>query len=1609
MAHKRFVAAYLLGVSFLPSLLPAVVMAQDLPADPTVVAGDIRITSPSATQMLMQQGSRYGIVDWGSFSIGQGFGVQVNNGAGATLNRVTGGNLSSILGSLTATGSVYLVNPNGIVVGRTGVVNTGGRFVATTLNMTNADLLNGGDATFAGDSSGFVVNMGQVSSLGGDVALLARHVVNEGTLSAPNGTAGVIAGREILMRDAAVADGLFSVRVGGADSSATDAGAIRAAAAELRAKGGNVYALAGNTDGTIEATGVAKVKGRIFLTAGDSGALQVEKTAKARNADGSGGTLIATGGTVDMAGTLDASGTKGGAVVVKAGGETQFDGQIFASGGEGGFVEVSGGHISFDGQVQTGGGTLLIDPDNIEITFNNSALLTGAVDATILTPTDIQTLLDSGDVIIETNGATGEAGTLAVTSGVFWNTSNSLTLLATGDVLLRNSIQNNSEAGGDLNIVAGWDGSTGAGIGELLAGSFDAGAFDAPALDSQTLFGQSTGLAYSYNGTSALTSGSVFLGYDTATNGIAVGAKSGTTRVYTRNLSITGASAADYTGGFAQLGYNVNGTGDQGTVSGNIQVRATRNVTVVAGPNAQNAAQIGHGGLNQSDVSSGAAATIKGDIAVEAGGDMLVQGGDPGYEAEAYAMIGHGAFDLPTLMATTGTRSGKIDVTVAGDLVIQQGSSSFTDPAWIGHHGAVDAKSDTTMTAKAFYESTAAQTLDDPSAWVNMLALDTYFGDVRLTTTASALRLVGSTSGLDCECDSIASSGHLIVHSAGNLILGSAASSDFHYNNQGSGDLILATDGDVTNNAGSTAIGSLDPLHLGEFGSGIWTIWSDRPDHDSGTMGVLPARLLFFRTTFNPADPLDPMQMVVNTLVYRRMPIIIPKDTTITYGESYTPDGIDMFLEGDGEVITDPSAWGFSLSTPYLDDSVVSVPPSGYIDAGTYANAIVTNVSGSTSAVPTSYALGKGWLTVNQADITVTLADQTKDYDAAGYGLTPTYSGWIGNDDDSLIDATGLSFSYSGGDGSGVNVTAPLDPYIVSALGLAVSSSNYHLVTDDTASLIITPRQLYASIINPIVKTYDGTDAATLTSDDFALDGFVAGQGATVTQTAGTYDSLHVGSTILVSAVLGEGDFTADTGTVLSNYILPVDAFTEDGTINQAQLTASIIGNPSKVYDGSDAATLTDANFQLDGFFGSDGATVGQTSGTYASANASLTNTVTATLADTDFSATGDTMLTDYILPVSASGNGIITRAGLTAVIAGSPFKTYDGTSAATLTADDFRLVGFVEGQGATVTQTDGTYDSAHAGLSVGVSATLAAGDFTADPDTLLSNYDLPTLAEGFGMIDRKGLTVSIIGNPVKTYDGTTLANLTPANFFFDGFVAGEGATVSQTIGSYDAADPGPRAVSATLSPGDMAGQGTTDLSNYSLPEFAQGNGTIVTRSITPPDLKVADPFPTTPLGDPAGPTDVLQVINTETTQQILDEINAGANFCREFVQQEYAIDCLSDRLQSVADGLSGSGEYSEVRAALEDAARKLHELAIDNASAALVQSVMRGGGRSSSRPLTGISADSLLTANAEARAIIEATQVVLLRSGSDSARRRVAFQEVGQIVGSTATLLRSS
>ncbi len=112
--------------------------AYALPAGGTVVAGTSSIVGAKGA-VTIDQSSQNAVINWQSFSIGQGEAVtfQQPNSSSVALNRVLGGDPSNILGSLSANGKVFLVNPNGILFAKGAQVNVAG-LVASTLDITDA-------------------------------------------------------------------------------------------------------------------------------------------------------------------------------------------------------------------------------------------------------------------------------------------------------------------------------------------------------------------------------------------------------------------------------------------------------------------------------------------------------------------------------------------------------------------------------------------------------------------------------------------------------------------------------------------------------------------------------------------------------------------------------------------------------------------------------------------------------------------------------------------------------------------------------------------------------------------------------------------------------------------------------------------------------------------------------------------------------------------------------------------------------------------------------------------------------------------------------------------------------------------------------------------------------------------------------------------------------------------------------------------------------------------------------------------------------------------------------------------------------------------------------
>ncbi len=368
------------------------------------------------------------VINWEGFNISAHEMAQFiqPGSSSAVLNRVVGGSISDIQGALKANGNVFVINPNGIVIGANAVIDVNS-FVGSTKDLDNNEFMNGGDLNFKGNSDAGIVNHGTIKASGGDIFLIARTIENTGKLEAKNGTVGAAATDGNVLLKSAGTERLFiqtetGKKLADGQIALDNKGVIESINAELKAYSGNPYAMAIKNSGRISATDITQKGGRILLqavgkdeTVINSGVLEAKGTkggeikvlgdkvgltenavvdASGKNGGGKinigGGfqgkddsiqnaTITYVGKDVQIKADAEESGN-GGDIVVWADDTTRFAATVTAKGGllagNGGNVEVSGKrHLDFQGKVDLTAvngeiGTLLLDPTTIYINDN---------------------------------------------------------------------------------------------------------------------------------------------------------------------------------------------------------------------------------------------------------------------------------------------------------------------------------------------------------------------------------------------------------------------------------------------------------------------------------------------------------------------------------------------------------------------------------------------------------------------------------------------------------------------------------------------------------------------------------------------------------------------------------------------------------------------------------------------------------------------------------------------------------------------------------------------------------------------------------------------------------------------------------------------------------------------------------------------------------------------------------------------------------------------------------------------------------------------------------------------------------------------------------------
>ena len=710
-------------ILFLPSLLFA------KPKGASVKSGTADIRSMGSVMEV--QASERTIIHWDEFSIhaGEALSFVQPSVDSAVLNRVMSG-MSQIDGQLLANGRVYLLNPNGIVIGKEGVVQAAS-FIASTLDFGNEDFFKNRELLFKGDSQARIVNLGKVEAIGGDVFLLGRAVVNEGLLKASEGVVGIAAAREILLKPSGLQRLFIDPR----------------REMQVEEIHGNAYRYAINQSGTIEASGTKEENGRIFLVADGSAVHSGILTAK-------GGAVHLLGEKVAVLeeGKIDVSGDCGGGEVLIGGdfqgkndqiqnailsvvGEgaeiyadalengdggrvivwsdetTLMQGSIFARGGkqsgDGGFVETSGREtLDFRGQVDTTApfgktGELLLDPSSIGISSNpTSGIVFDAPTLTYVPTVAVANLedavltaqLNTTNVTISTASGFNVVGNVVFVTDIAWTSNNNFTVLAddaiivSSNVTISNGLANAGSItfdGGTITIAGRVSMSNGhvsftTNKGDITIATAAASAGEVTSISGNVTFNSSGNIAITANDTASILVGTTDGGVSMTSLG---------------NLTLTGAPT---TTGFAHIttgdlsnSFNIGGNlilqggaasgsfaqiGRTGASSSNIAFSVDGDVKVLGGVGSGSYALAGH------DRGTVAGSITFADINFNTvGGDVQVIGGTG---TDAFAHIGAvNGSAVSTFLASGDVTLNK----VVGDILVQAGTSD----AMIGYGNSV--------------------------------------------------------------------------------------------------------------------------------------------------------------------------------------------------------------------------------------------------------------------------------------------------------------------------------------------------------------------------------------------------------------------------------------------------------------------------------------------------------------------------------------------------------------------------------------------------------------------------------------------------------------------------------------------------------------------------------------------------------------------------------------------------------------------------------------------------------------------------------------------------------------------------------------------------------
>lgn len=725
------------------------------PTSGVVSAGQARIVQSGTLTNVTQQSSR-AVIDWQGFSVAANESVnfQQPSTSAVTLNRVDGSDPSSVLGHITANGSVFLVNPNGIVFGQGSTVDVSG-LVAATANISNANFM-AGNYRFdqAGSAAAKVQNQGTIRiANAGIAALVGRQVSNSGFISANLGKVSLVGGDVFvldlgadhlvsLILDPAAIEQIVDAQGVPLMARVDNTGAIAAGGGRVEISADTVSHLLDNVinvQGDIRATSVQSHDGTISLT---GGATTDATLGGVLQAGGAGGLVTVAGRDVTVAAGAQIDMGSGAALQLNATHDLHIDaplnGLYDGAVGGGALTATAGHNLAISQSIATNNGALSLSAGGTLTAATGTTLQSGsqALSLSGAAGVVVDRVLSQGAVAITSSaGAVDVASAIAAPStGTDAEPAASVTVQAQQGLTLHGALASGNitlNAAGDVALLDAPVESTGGNIVAQAGGALNLSAAAITPADIRLGSGGALNVAQVLGGSAGGTSNSIMIDGGGAVTLAGANAGAGGIAVTGRGGDVTSPGA---TGGLVSSGsVTVDAlAGQAGTAAAPLTISAGDGAGAAGG-----ASVFGHDGVTVGALVTPGAVLLRSD-----NGNVVATSAIAGSVAASLADAApvvqlqiQAAGDVTLAGARTGASGFSVTGTAAGG-----GAGSFSLSG-----GALLSDGDVAVT------TTGAIRLD---------ALVQSGGNVTMTSTAGTLT-VGS-AGM-----SVTSAGHGISLTAG--------------------------------------------------------------------------------------------------------------------------------------------------------------------------------------------------------------------------------------------------------------------------------------------------------------------------------------------------------------------------------------------------------------------------------------------------------------------------------------------------------------------------------------------------------------------------------------------------------------------------------------------------------------------------------------------------------------------------------------------------------------------------------------------------------------------------------------------------------------------------